>query len=522
MAERYGAFISYSHADARFARWLHARLETYRFPPAIDGAASAVMLQDNRLPPIFRDREELPASTSLTAEVRSALERSEALVVVCSPHAARSRWVNREIALFRELHPAGAILLALVEGEPDEAFPPALLDDAASSEPLAADFRKGADGRKLALLKLVAALAQVPLGDLMQRDAQRRMRRVMAVTVGSSVLALVMAVMTYFAIQSRNEAERQRAEAEGLIEYMVTDLRDELQEVGRIELMGTVNARIAGYYERQDDLAPDSLQRRARSLGEQGEDAELAGDLDEAKRLYTERHEETGRLLARDPDNAELKFLHAQSKNYLALLDFNRGDYDGALRWLEPTRALLKEAEGWGRDREDWVRLSALTNGNVCASLVSRDEAPLKDIGACRRAVTLNRKLVDTISQRALPVEKDRDRARYALALHDLWLALAALRAGEEQLSEAAQHRYLATVEDLLARDPDNVFWRELQVELFMRHAQLLRDRGEGAAAREFLARARSTNAGLIAFEPKNARWQYHRRELAKQIKEQE
>ena len=34
-----------------------------------------------------------------------------------------------------------------------------------------------------------------------------------------------MAIMTMFAIQSRNEAQRQRAEAEGLIEYMLTDLQ---------------------------------------------------------------------------------------------------------------------------------------------------------------------------------------------------------------------------------------------------------------------------------------------------------
>ena len=32
MATTYRAFISYSHADASVARWLHARLETYRLP----------------------------------------------------------------------------------------------------------------------------------------------------------------------------------------------------------------------------------------------------------------------------------------------------------------------------------------------------------------------------------------------------------------------------------------------------------------------------------------------------------
>src|SRR6187402_469038 len=134
MGSTYRAFISYSHSDAAFARWLHSRLESYRLPSGVDQVASAGGPK-RRLGPIFRDREELPASQDLSASVRAALAASDVLVVLCSPEARASRWVSREIELFRELGPERPILAAIVRGEPGEAFPEALTD---GREPLAA------------------------------------------------------------------------------------------------------------------------------------------------------------------------------------------------------------------------------------------------------------------------------------------------------------------------------------------------------------------------------------------------
>jgi hypothetical protein len=62
MAERFAAFISYSHADAAAARWLHHRLETFRMPRALVGTETPFGPVARRLPPSFRDRDELPAS----------------------------------------------------------------------------------------------------------------------------------------------------------------------------------------------------------------------------------------------------------------------------------------------------------------------------------------------------------------------------------------------------------------------------------------------------------------------------
>ncbi len=163
---RFAAFISYSHADAELAAKLQRQLERYRLPRHVELDPAA---QGNRLGRIFRDREDLAAASSLSDAIRAALADSASLIVICSPDAKQSRWVNDEITLFQSLHPERPILVALVSGEPAEAFPDALT--AGGREPLAADLRKNADGWSLGFLKIVAGIAGVPLDALVQRDA---------------------------------------------------------------------------------------------------------------------------------------------------------------------------------------------------------------------------------------------------------------------------------------------------------------------------------------------------------------
>src|SRR3954447_26649431 len=94
---RYRAFISYSKLDQQQAKRLHSALETYGVPKGID----VPLPRDRRLGRFFRDDDEMGASTDLGATLRDALENSENLILICSPHSARSKWVNAEIVHFK-------------------------------------------------------------------------------------------------------------------------------------------------------------------------------------------------------------------------------------------------------------------------------------------------------------------------------------------------------------------------------------------------------------------------------------
>ncbi|ODT88443.1 toll/interleukin-1 receptor domain-containing protein [Phenylobacterium sp. SCN 70-31] len=228
----YRAFISYSHRDRDFAQRLHREVEGYRLPGKLIGKVTAVGEVPRRLRPIFRDREELPASGDLSAELTSALRGSMFLVVICSPAAARSRWVNEEILQFKRHHGEGRVLALVVDGEPNasampgaeerECFPHALRfrigpDGALSStpaEPIAADFRREADGPRLATQKLIAGLTGLKLDELVQRETQRRIAQMTAIASGAVVGMLVTGGLAFYANSLRIEANHQRTIAQ--------------------------------------------------------------------------------------------------------------------------------------------------------------------------------------------------------------------------------------------------------------------------------------------------------------------
>ena len=117
---RYKAFISYSHQDESWARWLQRTLESYRIPRHLVGRPTPFGKVPSRLSPVFRDREDLSSATDLSQSIKRELEQSETLVVICSPASAGSRWVNEEIRYFQSLGRADRIHALIVDGEPEE------------------------------------------------------------------------------------------------------------------------------------------------------------------------------------------------------------------------------------------------------------------------------------------------------------------------------------------------------------------------------------------------------------------
>jgi tetratricopeptide (TPR) repeat protein len=216
---RYSAFISYNHRDRNWAVWLHRALEHYSVPERLWGRTAPWGKIGPRLPPVFRDRDELATSSDLAAAVKEALANSAFLIVICSPNSARSKWVNEEIQTFISAGREKSIRLIIVDGEPHsadpdrECLPPSLTRDGAP-EPLAADVRNDADGKQAAKLKILAGILGVPYDELRQREAARRQKRLAVIAVAASVGFLIMAGLTIFAFISRAEAIEQRKLAE--------------------------------------------------------------------------------------------------------------------------------------------------------------------------------------------------------------------------------------------------------------------------------------------------------------------
>ena len=303
---------------------MHHMLEGYPVPKSLSGRHAG------KISPIFRDVTELTAHHSLSDKIKDAVLQSQYLIVLCSPASKTSHWVSEEIKLFREIHGESSILCALIEGTPQISFPPALLET--GKEPLAANL--SAKNFRLGVSQLAASILGVGLDELVQRDLKKLRRRVTLITASAISALLIMGTLTWtamdarqtavdaqkIAIDARQLAEQRRVDAEEIIEFMLTDLRDKLDELGSSEALQIVGNRAAAYYDnyKLSDHDDDALGRRAKVYHLLGEIQNKLGNPPEANRYFLAAFEATKKLLDREPDNVERVFGHAHSAFWVA------------------------------------------------------------------------------------------------------------------------------------------------------------------------------------------------------------
>ena len=196
---------------------VHRAIEQYRLPPAVAQAYGAPTLGR-----AFLDQEELPATGSLPAAIRSALRHSRSLVVVCSTATPESRWIAQEIELFSSFHSRDRIYAVLAEGASAASMPPALRTklqvsesgqpEPIPTEPLAADMRADAMGRfNQEKLRVIAGIAGCSYDDLRQREATRKKKHMAIIAAAAIALAAIIGSLAFFAGQQHDAALEQES-----------------------------------------------------------------------------------------------------------------------------------------------------------------------------------------------------------------------------------------------------------------------------------------------------------------------
>jgi tetratricopeptide (TPR) repeat protein len=473
-AKPYKAFLSYSHSDQKVTQWLHNTLETYRVPKHLIDDDTVPGVRSRRLGQVFIDRKELSTAGSLSAAVQEALAQSEFLIVICSRAAAKSHWVNQEILEFKRLRGEDNVRCLIVDGEPlasrtdiqkeEECFPPALRYHvhpdgqltAQFAEPIAADLRPQGDGRRMARLKLIAGLLGVGLDELVQRETQRRYRRMFAATTASMAGMLVMALLTLFAFQARSDAEdarrdaeQRRAQAEDLIEFMLVDLRGKLGPVGRLEVLDAVGTKALDYYAETEteELDKNSLARRARTLHMLGEIQNLRGNLTAASQAFSESEETTAELLQRAPNDSQRIYDHAQSTFWIGYIAWQRGDQDSAERIFGRYLTLAEQLTQIDPNNTDWQVELAYGHVNMGALLMDRG-----NWGAAAEAFSEGEIMFTDL------VGKDPAQLAWQMGLaHTLsWLSSAYLETGNLERSKNKREMELRIYNALLVEDPND------------------------------------------------------------------
>lgn len=361
---------------------------------------------------------------------------SEFLIVLCSPRSAQSKWVNREVAFFKRRRDPKKILTLIIDGEPmasampgreaDECFPKTLLykvgedlapTDVAEDAPLAADARESGDGKRGAKLKLAAAMLGLGLDELVRRDERRRTARRRLALSASLALATVLGGLSIYAfnqrdaaVVARNEAvtaqkeaeaaERSavkaRDDAEGLIELILTDLKSDLESYGTLRSVTQIGNRAIGYYEGQDvkALTPDQLGRRARVVLMLGEADNKRGDLDSALARYETAAATTGEQLARDPDNAQRIFDHAQSVFWVGYIAWQRGDQAKAKTHFTQYHDYAQKLVAIDPANDDWQAELEYSYSNLGTLAMDEGEAAEAE-GWFRKSLEVSSRLLE-------------------------------------------------------------------------------------------------------------------------------
>ncbi len=515
---RYCAFLSYSHADEETAAWLHDALEKFRTPASLAGRLTNNGAIPRRLTPIFRDRHELAASGDLAASVREALESSRFLIVLCSPAAAASRWVNAEIDMFKRHRPDGCVLAAIVSGEPfasdipgreaEECLPPALRlkydrrgrPTTRRAEPLAADLRDDRDGKRLGLLKLISGMLGVGLDELVQRETLRRQRRLAIVAAASLAGMAVTSTLAVVAFDARDDARDQRREAEGLVGFMLGDLKDKLEPIGRLDALDAVGSRALDYFEKQDksELSDTALAQRARALTLIGEISNTRGDLGGALKRYREALASTAESVRRYPEDPQKIFDHAQNVFWVGYIAWQRGNLDEATARFSEYKQLARQMAALAPDNNEYRREGVYANTNLGAVLMEQRRY--------RQAVPLYQEAVRVAESLAAAEPRNLDFQK--TVINNLaWLADAHEFSGALEEALGDRERQLRLIEDAARLDPRDMDLKRDAMGAHRSLGRLLASRGDVAGGLRQYSASTALSDQLFRVEPDNTEW---------------
>ena len=390
--------------------------------------------------------------------------------------------------------------------------------------------------------------AEAKLIEKSRRKARWRERRATTAIVLIAGLAIAAATLGFSEAAAKRIAQVRRAEAEGLMEFMLGEFATKLRPLARLDLLDSVSAKAMEYLSgsQSDELTPASLTHRAKALQVIGEVRIARGDATAAvDALGAARHILEAQLDARRPQRGVLTELGVNAF-WLGQLYLNQGDWPQAELFFKAYRDYSDRVHQLDPDDVDaWIEqsyahssLGALANkrGDMrgaaaeflqsislktralqrkpgdrpltadLANSLSWQGSAQESLGDLTQAAALYERelaLVDSLHQ-AMPGEALWT-SRYANAL--LHRAGVALVRGDDAAALADYRRALQLYQPLLREQPDNRDWLANQISASLQQYRIMTRGGQSRPVLAALQPLAEHIGALVREDPHSARW---------------
>jgi tetratricopeptide (TPR) repeat protein len=511
---KYRAFLSYSHRDMVWAKWLHAALEGFSIDKFLVGNETPIGPVPKTLRPIFRDREDFSGGHTLTDATVAALDTSAALVVLCSTVSATRPTVNEEVRLFRSRHPDRPVIPVIIEGTWPENFPPALryelaADGTITDRPLTIlgpDLSDSGDGKSLGLAKVVAGLTGLHADDIFRRAerARRKRNRFWAGLAGMFLLLAVAA--TGSAVYAWQQLKTNEIFLDATLGHFtgVVDKAVSLSQNYAVPLSVTLGflKEAEGMFDvmaRYGRPTSKLTHRKAIMLLAFADNYRDLGQIVEAEKRSAEARALMSELVRQDPDNAEWAFElgHAHERNGDVLLA--KGNLADALAEYRARQTIIERLVKTNPGNASWQRdlsTSYLKIGDVLVAQSQLDQA----LNAYLDSLAIMERL--TAGARGTGEWQPNLTGSYDRVGNVL------MEQGQLDAALKAYRNSLAVRERFAAADPSNSAWqRDLSVS-YSKLGEVLGAQGQLDAALKAFRDGLAIAERLVAADRGNTVWQ--------------
>ncbi|MDX2474215.1 MAG: protein kinase [Candidatus Krumholzibacteria bacterium] len=319
----------------------------------------------------------------------------------------------------------------------------------------------------------------------------------------AAALVLVLAAGAKYTLDLRHErqiADLHRTEAEGLIEFMIGDLRERLEPVGRLDVLDEVGDRALDYFAARssEERTTADQYRFARTMIQIGEVRLNQGNLDAAREAFAEGRRTVQALVEADPSQGEWLLSLGAAEFWLGNVDYMEGDLDAAQKAFQAYRVVADRLVALDPANEDWQRELGYAHTNLAALHEARSEVP-EALAALEESVRIQRLLLA-----ADPADNSR---RNDLITSLAWQGRARIGDGDLQAAHSGYAFAVVEAETLFAREPDNVAQKELLSSLLHLEAMTGDILGDLELALLRYDRSLGLSEGLTRHDPENATW---------------